>query len=133
MKINRKQIALIHIAKSQLGMSDDIYRSFLFGFGVESSKNIPAKKFDAVVKELERLGFVSTVKKRPKPVRKSKDLLLAKIDAMIKDMDLPSNYVDGMAKKMFNIDSVRFCHAKQLHKITAALTYHQKRQGKKNG
>jgi phage gp16-like protein len=33
-----------------------------------------------------------------------------------------------MAKKMFKIDRVDWCKPDQLHKIVAALSYHQKRK-----
>ena len=36
-----------------------------------------------------------------------------------------------MAKRMFSVDKVRWLRPDQLHKVTAALIYHQKRTYKK--
>lgn len=41
MPLSRKQIALIHVAKSKLGIAEDEYRSCLVQIaGVESSKDL---------------------------------------------------------------------------------------------
>jgi len=131
--INNKQKALIHIAKQKTGMSDQEYRELLGSFGVASSRDLTHGKFDAVMKHFKGMGF----KRKPgKPYKRlhpigSKKRLLYKIEAQITEMDLSWNYVDGMAKKMFGVDRVIWCVPQQLHRIVAALNYHQKRIEKK--
>lgn len=66
MKISREKIALVHVAKAQLAMSDQDYRSLLQRVaGVSSSAELDDGGFDAVMAEFERLGFRSV--KHPTP------------------------------------------------------------------
>ena len=126
--INNQQKALFHVAKTQVGMSDDEARALLGSFNVSSLTQLTTAKFDKVLRHFEGLGFKSICAKNPKT---SKTRLLSKIHAIINDMDLSENYVNGMSKKMFKIERYKWCSASQLHKITAALSYHQnKKQAK---
>ena len=59
--ITQKQIALIHVAKRDLGLDDDSYRDILLRFGrVTSAADLDAKGFYMVMKYLTALGFRST-------------------------------------------------------------------------
>lgn len=56
--ISKKQIRLIHVAKRELGLSDDEYRDLLYAVtGKRSSKDLTAAEAKEVVATLERLGF----------------------------------------------------------------------------
>lgn len=58
MTISAQKKALIHVAKSQLGMEDGDYRAMLRRIaGVESSTGLDEASFERVMGELERLGF----------------------------------------------------------------------------
>ena len=60
-----KQIGLIHVAKKQLGLTDDQYRALLlWAGGVESAKDLDAAGFERVMGYLTRLGFKSDWTKR---------------------------------------------------------------------
>jgi len=62
MLINRKaKLSLIHIAKNRLSLSDEAYRSLLYGAaGVTSAKDIEWEdQFQAVMDCFKRLGFNS--------------------------------------------------------------------------
>ena len=57
-RINRQQIALIHVAAHQLGMGDADYRALLMGAaGVRSASDLDAAGFKAVLRRFEALGF----------------------------------------------------------------------------
>ncbi len=129
--ISNKKKALIHVAKAKVGMSETEYRDMLAGVGVTSSKNLNQAKFDKVMAHFKKLGFKSR-KRAQKPIGpiSSKDRLLKKIDAILADLGLKRGYVDAIARNMFGIDVVSWCDANQLHKIVAALMYHQKRRKK---
>jgi phage gp16-like protein len=131
--ITNKQKALIHIAKQKVGMSDEEYRDLLGGFGVTSSKDLTHGKFDSLMTHFKGLGFRQAPGKPYKQLHPigSKKRLLYKIEAQITEMNLSWKYVDGMAKKMFGVDRMIWCVPQQLHKIVAALNYHQKRIEKK--
>ncbi len=67
-KITRKQIAVIHIARSQINMPEETYRDILAQFGVKSSKELQYSQFKQLMAIFERNGFADT---RPRTSRSS--------------------------------------------------------------
>jgi phage gp16-like protein len=66
MSLTPGQIALIHVAKKQLGMDDETYRAVLKRVaGVASSKNLNPNGLEALMAEFARLGFVGTQQRTP--------------------------------------------------------------------
>lgn len=56
--VTKSQLAVLHIAKSQLGLTEADYRSVLSLYGgVESAKFLTQAGFKRVVEYLERVGF----------------------------------------------------------------------------
>jgi len=61
--MNRSQLAIIHIAKKQLGMDEPTYRQMLKNCaGVRSSKALDEDGYAAVLSHLESCGFKSLTK-----------------------------------------------------------------------
>lgn len=64
----KQQIQLIHIAKAQLGLDDDLYRQMLQAIGgASSSKELSVSKADAVLEHLKSRGFKAVPKGRLSP------------------------------------------------------------------
>ena len=129
-------LAKIHIAKAQLGLDDETYRSLLARVaGVRSSKELNPRQIGRVLAEFERLGWKpkpsSKAKSRakPKPADASK-ALINKIEAQLADAGRPWAYADAMALRMFKVERVEWCDADQLRRLIAALTYDAKRHGR---
>lgn len=61
--IAKSKIALIHVAKSKLGLSDEDYRSILNSIDVSSSKELDNKGFVKIIDVFKKLGFQSINKK----------------------------------------------------------------------
>lgn len=55
-------LAKIHIAKAQLGLTDDAYRAVLAVHGVASSKDLDMRGMEAVLAHFEKLGWLPTPK-----------------------------------------------------------------------
>jgi len=132
--ISKKQIALVHVAKHKLGLSETEYRDVLGGVGAASSTKLTARTFEQVMDHFRRLGFTprpagASSGKPPRASVKydSKEKLLGKTAALIADLGLTWGYVDAIARQMFGIDCVKWCSAHQLHKIVAALSYKQRK------
>lgn len=54
----RQQLALVHVAKRELRLSDDVYRDILAEQGgVESAKELSAAGLERVLKRFRELGF----------------------------------------------------------------------------
>ena len=83
---NNKQLAKIHIAKKDLGISDSAYRDLLSGWGVSSSKELSEKQADEVIEGLKKIGF--------KPKRASRQSSVHSPQIRIQ---LPENRPDEMA------------------------------------
>nr|WP_319491830.1 regulatory protein GemA [uncultured Desulfobacter sp.] len=134
--ISKAKKAVIHIAKAQTGMTDHEYRDLLGSVGVTSSTELTNVTFDKVMARFEALGFRTTSKPR-KRARKADGLpigkrdVMAKLEAILVDMDLPWTYVDSIAQKRFGVDAVQWLEAEDLHKVLKMMIYHQNRRRKK--
>jgi phage gp16-like protein len=131
--LRRRDLAKIHIAKKQLGMSDTIYREMLKNVaGVASAADLDGRGRLKVLAHLRNCGFKPVYKHarpqiKPRPAAKEREPLLLKVRAILTDLRLPWKYADSMAKRMFKVDRVHWLEPDQLHKLTIALIYHQKR------
>lgn len=57
----KKQIALLHVAKRELGLADEDYRAILARYGhCDSAADLNASGFTSVMKYMAALGFKST-------------------------------------------------------------------------
>lgn len=135
--IRKSELAMIHMAKAQLGMDDDTYRSMLENVTKTSSnpgKRSAADLDDAdrkkVIEHLKAKGF-KVSKKGVRTMRPAPDKaeLIAKIRAQLITADnKPDSYADGMAKRMFKVDRYEWCNPDQLHKIVQALAVDARRK-----
>ena len=129
----RRDLAKIHIAKKDLGMSDIIYREMLESVaGVESAADLDGCGRSKVLGHLKSCGFKPAYKGNGKLIKhrsaaKGKEPLLGKVRAILTDLNYSWNYADSMAKKMFKVDKVNWLEPDQLHRLTIALIYHQAR------
>lgn len=57
--VTDRQLALIHVAKSRVGMRDEEYRDLLSSFGVTTSKDLKRTDLDRLMKYFEKLGFIT--------------------------------------------------------------------------
>ena len=129
----RRDLAKIHIAKKQLGMSDTVYREMLGSVaGVSSAADLDGHGRSKVLAHLKNCGFKPAYKSARKPIKhrsaaKEREPLLSKVRAILTDLNYPWKYADSMAKRMFKVDKVHWLEPDQLHKLTIALIYHQER------
>lgn len=72
-KITPKQRALIHVAKSRLGMSEEEYRELLGQFGVKSSNDLSRGQFRELLECFVELGF-DAPEFKPMPGRMGRDV-----------------------------------------------------------
>ena len=134
--ISNAKKAVIHIAKAQVGMTDDEYSALLSGVGVESSVDLSNKTFDKIMYRFERLGFQSSAKTRtknktrrkPDKLPLEKKHLMKKLEAIILDMDLSWAYVDAIAKKRFDVDAAQWLDGGDLYKLVQMMIIHQNRK-----
>ena len=133
--VRTRDLAMIHIAKKDLGLDDDTYRDMLWTVArVRSSGELDHAGRDSVLKHLKSRGWQPKrggVKiEPPKNVKLSSVALIGKIGALLTVLEKPWAYADGMALKMFKVEKLTWCKPQQLHKIVAALEYAKTRQAK---
>jgi len=63
-ELDGNQIAIIHIAKTQLKLTDEHYRYILSSFGVSSSKDLSFSQFLSIMDIFKKLGFKNNGKKK---------------------------------------------------------------------
>lgn len=128
------ELAKIHLAKKQLGLDDETYRSMLWTVArVHSAKDLDSAGRRAVLDHLAGRGW----KGKPKKSRAARttppadrEALVRKVQALMREANVFSAYVDGMSRRMFQVDRWEWLNPDQLHRLVAALNYHIKRHGR---
>jgi len=124
----RQQLARIHLAKKQLGLDDETYRSLLQRVGGHaSSADMNPSQRNAVLREFARLGFKEERKAQQRkrwpgePANCDQVPMLRKVRALLADAKRPWSYAHGLAKKMFSVNRVEWLRDDQLHSLVSAL------------
>lgn len=136
--ITRKQLGLIHIAKTKLGYSDARYRHTLIHFaGVESAKDLDQESFDAIMGFFEYQGFqpITPPPLKNAPGERAGMATPAQLD-FIRDMwrRYSGEWDDGLStwlEKSFGISDLRFLDANGASKAITALKRMTARPAKK--
>jgi len=131
MPLSKKQLALVHIAKTNLALTDAEYRDLLAEFGAKSASNIDDKGFDKLLQRFRAMGF--RPKFRPRPDNNEaefpagKERQLQKIKAQLIELGVGWKYADGIAARMFARPRVRWLAPEQLTAVIASLEYRLKK------
>ena len=121
----KKDLAIIHMAKAQLGLDDETYRQKLHGmFGKSSASQLTIDERRQLINSFKRAGF--KVQRKTQSVAKHKQRLIAKVDALLYSMELKRPYADAIAFQMYKINQFVWCNDGQLRGIITALTNKQK-------
>ncbi len=130
MLIAKTTVAKIHIAKQQLAMTDDEYRTVLRSVaGVCSSKDLTPEGAHKLLKHFERCGFKPKRDTGRRPhVARPRAAQISKIEALLADAGRSWDYVGGMVKRICKVDAIEFCDDAMLGKLIAALQYDAKRR-----
>ena len=126
--LSRKQLGLIHIAKTKLGYSDAEYRHTLLHFGgVESAKDLNQEAFDAIMGFYEYRGFapVSPPPLKNAPGERAGMATPAQLD-FIRDLwrRYKGEWDEGLSawlEKSFGVSDIRFLNAEGAQKAITAL------------
>lgn len=122
------QLAMIHIARAQLGLDDETYRSIvrLVSNGRESSAGqLDYAERKKLLEHFEARGWKNSKMATPTAAKKTNQPLIKKVGALLADMKLAWSYADGIAKQMYKRDRVQWCEAEELRGVIAALVKRQ--------
>jgi phage gp16-like protein len=130
----RKDLAMIHLAKKDLGLDDDMYRDILQQCcGVESSAELDQPNRRKLLAFFRGRGWGRKDPRHNRPKNMNapdRSRLLKKIEALLTESGRPWSYADALAKRICKVDSLTFCKPEHLSKIIAALVYDAKRNGR---
>ena len=107
-------LAKIHVAKKQLGLTDDQYEAVLRGFKVTSAKELTIPQLEELVKYFKRLGFRPVKARWLKPYdeKPSDDQVIA-LWKRAREIaaDLPGGTVrlQGLVKKICGVEILEWC------------------------
>ena len=127
MTLTRKQTALIHVAKTQLALSDERYRFILREMaGVESAKDLDRTGFEYVMKAMMALGFRSDFTKTfyTHWAGMATPAQVTRIRALWRDfatVDDSENALNKWLERTFKVSALRFATEEQAAKATRAL------------
>lgn len=129
----RREIQLIHVARSQIGMNDETYRNLLKDrFGAASSKDLDRYQREALLTHFKTLGFKIVTKHVKPTIKPELQALLDKIEAQLADMKLPWAYLTAhkpgqpsMLKRLAGADQIAWANADGLRAIITALAKRQ--------
>ncbi|MCO5065672.1 MAG: regulatory protein GemA [Rhizobiaceae bacterium] len=126
--IPAKKIALLHVAKRQLGLDEDTYRDILRRFGgVESSADLDPVEFEAVMIRMAGLGFRSTWTKRTFGDRHSSMASAAQVELMrslwekYDPADEDEKHLNAWLRRFHGVSAMRFVSAKKAKSVITAL------------
>ena len=132
--ISNGKKAVVHIAKTQLGLTEEEYRRELENeAGVSSSVDLTDRTFSKVMRRFSALGYVAdqrdyrAIENLPENDRR----VMSKINAIRLDMGKKWTWVDGIARQAFDVESVMWVKGEDLRKVLSMVIYHQRRRGKR--
>ncbi|WP_445157381.1 gp16 family protein [Halomonas sp. E14] len=131
--ISKGKLAQIHIAKQQLGLSDEEYRAILARTaGVSSAKDLTNRNVGVVLNEFRRLGWLPAPPKGKGrlPNTFSKREQFAKIEALLADMGLSWRYAEAIARQQTGLARLEWLKTEaQFRGVIAALHVEQEKRG----
>lgn len=129
----RRDLAMIHLAKKQLGLDDATYRAILMEVvGVESAGELDSRGRQRLIVHLKEKGFIS---KRGKPHRgqprdmrgESTGRMLRKIEHLLSEIArlegryMPWCYATAILKRQYGIERLEWAKPEHLKGVIAAL------------
>jgi len=134
-KYRKAELAKIHIAKKELGKSEEEYRDMLWILcGVRSAADLNSAQRRDVLEHLKAEGFKAQKAKypgRPKNMtpENSRTAQLEKIEALLTIGGKSWAYAHGIAKRICKVEKVEWVKANELYKIITALRKQAQREG----
>lgn len=132
--LRHRQLAAIHLAKRDLGLSEEDYRAALRNAtGLESAGDMSDQQRGKVLAEMRRRGFQSAPRKPEprafgaRPHNFKTNPQYSKIEALLHECNKPWHYAGGIGRKMFGKPRIEMCSAAELRGIITALEKYRRR------
>lgn len=123
----RGLLAKIHIAKADMGLTDDEYEAILQGFKVTSARDMTIRQMENFIKLMRRYGWcpLSTKRYRARKPDYDADLVAAlkkRVEEEIPNIKKGPERMPGLVKKICGVDALIWCRsAKKLERLLAVI------------
>jgi len=126
-------LAIVHIAKKDLGLDDAAYRDVLGFYGVASSAALSVPELEDLVGFFESRGFKKTTddgrRTRDAGRRRMAEALHARIWEEALGLENGEKRLGGIVKSVANVDDLRFCrNVGKLKQILKIVGIYKKRE-----
>lgn len=147
--LGKSLLAKVHVAKKQLGLSNDDYRAVLLEqFGQDSAGRLTDAQLRKLVAHFRGLGWQDAPKARsrndthgrPRNLDRkgynSRTAMMEKIEAMLAEKGrdekghIPWSYAASILKRQCGVERLEFASCEQLKGVIAALYRDAKRKGR---
>lgn len=124
--IRARELAQIHIARTQLGMDNETYRDVLWTVArVRSAADLDWSGRKRVLDHMKACGFKVQPKKLAtahKPLAMTKEAIEAKISVQLKELEQNWPYAYGVGRRIFpQVSRFEFLTPEQLGDVSSAL------------
>jgi len=115
-------LAKIHIAKKDLGLTDDQYEAMLSGMKVKSARELTVLQMEKLVQYMKHHGWRPGKSRKLKPV----DAQIAALKDRVRETSLEiangQERLPGLIKKICGVDSLTWCRdVNKLERLLAVL------------
>lgn len=124
-------LALVHIAKKEIPLSDDEYRDVIAYWGVRSSADMSIPEIEELVKYFESLGFKKKVPDARDPGSGVGQIkaLQERIRAEAEKLSSGEQRLKGLVKKIAKADDLKACrNVKKLKQVLKVVRLLQDRE-----
>jgi hypothetical protein len=124
-------LALVHIAKKEIPLSDDEYRDVIAYWGVRSSADMSIPELEELVKYFESLGFKRKVPHARDPGSEIGQIkvLWKRIRAEAEKLNNGEQRLKGLVKKIAKVDDLKACrNVKKLKQVLKVVRLLQDRE-----
>lgn len=139
--ITKQQIRYVQWLRRARGVDDETWGQMKTSVGAESTRDLDQRQLNTLISRIdgddgrqqpqqrqwERVHKSAKKSGMDKPPPMERAAMLSKVEAILSELKLPWGYADGMAKRMFGKEKLRWLDPQQTYKLLQALTVYQRR------
>lgn len=124
-------LALVHIAKKELGLTDDEYHACVTALGAGSAGALSIPELERLMKHFKKMGFVKGQRSAvggqrsegKSEVGSQVTALQDRIRSIVQDMENGEARMTGLIKAKCGVEDLRFCRdVKKLKQVLRVMT-----------
>lgn len=115
-------LAKIHIAKKDMGLTDDQYEAMLSGMKVKSAKDLTILQLEKLVQYMMHYGWRPGKSRKPKPVDAQINALKGRVQEASLGIPNGQERLPGLIRKICGVDGLIWCrNVNKLERLLAVI------------